>query len=130
MHTFGMPATTVLPVLDAVDCCPPLDGAPLDGEQAEALALVLKAIADPTRLRLLSLVAAHENGEACVCELTDPVGLSQPTVSHHLKVLVDAGLLSREKRGVWAYYALVPNALDAIAEVLATTRPSTRRGRR
>jgi ArsR family transcriptional regulator, arsenate/arsenite/antimonite-responsive transcriptional repressor len=114
-------ATTVLPVLDAADCCSPLVHEPLDYSQAEALAFVLKAMADPTRLRLLSLVAAHEDGEACVCELTDPVGLSQPTVSHHLKVLVDAGLLTREKRGVWAYYRLVPDALDVIAELLGTT---------
>jgi ArsR family transcriptional regulator, arsenate/arsenite/antimonite-responsive transcriptional repressor len=125
-----MRTTTVLPVLDAADCCSPLVRAPLDEDQAEALAFVLKAIADPTRLRLLSLVAAHEDGEACVCELTDPVGLSQPTVSHHLKVLVDAGLLTRDKRGVWAYYTLVPRALDAIAELLATTTPSARRMRR
>jgi ArsR family transcriptional regulator, arsenate/arsenite/antimonite-responsive transcriptional repressor len=116
-----MGTATVLPILDAADCCSPLVREPLDEDQAEALAFVLKAIADPTRLRLLSLVAAHEGGEACVCELTDPVALSQPTVSHHLKVLVDAGLLTREKRGVWAYYRLVPGALDAVAELLATT---------
>src|SRR3954454_13994691 len=75
-------------------------------------------MAEPTRLRLLSLVAAHEGGEACVCDLIEPVGLSQPTVSHHLKVLVDAGLLEREKRGVWAYYRLVPGRLDEIASAL------------
>jgi ArsR family transcriptional regulator, arsenate/arsenite/antimonite-responsive transcriptional repressor len=121
-----MGPATALPILDAADCCSPLVRKPLDEDQAEALAFVLKAIADPTRLRLLSLVAAHEDGEACVCELTDPVGLSQPTVSHHLKVLVDAGLLIREKRGVWAYYRLVPGALDAVAEVLATTRQRPR----
>jgi len=80
----------------------------------------LKAVADPARLQLLSLVAAHEGGEACVCDLTEPVGLSQPTVSHHLKVLVDAGLLTRDKRGVRAYYALVPAALDALAAALTT----------
>ena len=68
----------------------------------------------------MSLVAAHEGGEACVCDLTDPVGLSQPTVSHHLKVLVDAGVLTRDKRGVWAYYALVPGALDAVGAALRT----------
>ena len=109
------------PVLDAVACCSPLTREPLDAAQAEAVAHVLKAIAEPTRLRLLSLVAAHEGGEACVCDLTAPVGLSQPTVSHHLKVLVDAGLLTRDKRGVWAYYALVPGALDAVATVLTTS---------
>ena len=114
-------ATTLLPVLQAAGCCTPLTREPMDAQQAEAFARVLKAIAEPTRLRLLSLVAAHEGGEACVCDLTDPVGLSQPTVSHHLKILVDAGLLTRDKRGVWAYYALVPHGLDAIAGLLATS---------
>ena len=76
------------------------------------------AVTDRARLRLLSLVAAHDGGEACVCDLTGPVALSQPTVSHHLKVLVDAGLLTREKRGAWAYFTLVPGALDAVADVL------------
>ena len=80
----------------------------------------MKAIADPARLRLLSMVAAHDGGEACVCDLTEPLGLTQPTVSHHLKVLVDAGLLTRDKRGVWAYFALVPGALDSLAAVLTT----------
>jgi ArsR family transcriptional regulator len=95
---------------------------PLALAEAERLAGLLKAVAEPTRLRLLSLVAAHEGQEACVCDLTEPVGLSQPTVSHHLKVLVDAGLLEREKRGVWAYYRLVPGRLDEIAAAL-TARP-------
>ena len=104
----------------AVACCAPLVRQPLSAEEAADLSRVLKALADPARLRLLSLVAAHEGGEACVCDLTEPLGLSQPTVSHHLKVLVDAGLLSRDKRGVWAYYALVPGALDALAGVLST----------
>lgn len=95
----------------------------LTAAQAGDLARVLKAVADPARLRLLSLVAAHDGAEACVCDLTEPLGLSQPTVSHHLKVLVDAGLLTRDKRGVWAYYALVPGALDALASVFATQLP-------
>lgn len=81
---------------------------------------MLKALADPVRLRLVSMVAAHEGAEACVCELTEPLGLTQPTISHHLKVLVEAGILSRDKRGVWAYYALVPGALDAVSAVLGT----------
>lgn len=105
----------------AVACCAPLARTPLGADEAAGLAGVLKAIADPARLRLLSLVAAHEGGEACVCDLVEPLGLSQPTVSHHLKVLVDAGLLTRDKRGVWAYYALVPGALDDVARVLTTT---------
>src|SRR6478609_5254244 len=105
-----MTTAIALPMLDPAVCCTPLLARePLDQPQAEVLARVLKAVADPTRLRLLSLVAAHDGGEACVCELTEPLGLTQPTVSPHLKVLVDAGLLSRDKRGVWAYYALVPN---------------------
>jgi ArsR family transcriptional regulator len=78
----------------------------------------LKAIADPTRLRLVSLVAAHEGREACVCDLTEPVGLSQPTVSHHLKVLVEAGILAREQRGRWAYYRLIPDALAELARLI------------
>jgi ArsR family transcriptional regulator len=115
-------STELLNYPSSVDgaCCAPLVRQPLTGDEAAALARTLKAIADPARLRLLSLVAAHENGEACVCDLTEPLGLSQPTVSHHLKVLVDAGLLSRDKRGVWAYFALVPGALDSLAAILST----------
>lgn len=105
----------------AIACCVPLVRQALTAEEAADLSHILKAIADPARLRLLSMVAARGGGEACVCDLTEPLGLSQPTVSHHLKVLVDAGLLTREKRGVWAYYALVPGALDALAGVLSTT---------
>lgn len=84
---------------------------------------MLKALADPARLRLLSLVAAHRGGEACVCDLIEPLGLSQPTVSHHLKVLVDAGLLTRDKRGVWAFFTIVPGVLDSLAAVLSS-RPT------
>lgn len=87
-------------------------------DAADQLAKTLRALADPARLRLLSIVAAHEDAEACVCDLTEPIGLSQPTVSHHLKVLVDAGFLTRSKRGTWAYYRIVPGSLDAIASVL------------
>ncbi|WP_345771140.1 ArsR/SmtB family transcription factor [Geodermatophilus normandii] len=108
------------PVSVDVASCTPLVREALTAEQAADLSRVLKAVADPARLRLLSLVAAHEGGEACVCDLTEPLGLSQPTVSHHLKVLVDAGLLTREKRGVWAWFRLVPGALDALAAVLST----------
>nr|WP_246065068.1 metalloregulator ArsR/SmtB family transcription factor [Aeromicrobium piscarium] len=89
-------------------------------EVAVTLAAKFKALGDPTRLRLLSLVAAQEDREACVCDLTEPVALSQPTVSHHLKILVDAGLLTRSKRGTWSFYALVPGALDHLADVLQT----------
>jgi ArsR family transcriptional regulator len=123
----GIVATAVAPVpprsliADLTDCCGSVTGQVLDSATAERLAAVLKALAEPTRLRLVSLVAAHEGAEACVCELTDPVGLSQPTVSHHLKILVDVGLLHREQRGRWAYYRLVPGALDALAGLLGRT---------
>jgi len=107
------------PTANTTPRCAPLVRQALTAGEAADLSRVLKAIADPARLRLLSLIAAHERGEACVCDLTAPLGLSQPTVSHHLKVLVDVGLLQRDKRGVWSYYALVPGALDALAGVLA-----------
>lgn len=108
---------TLLPL--ATDACCGTGVAPaLEEEGAQDLARRLKALADPTRLRLLSLIGAHDGGEACVCDLTEPVGLSQPTVSHHLKQLVDAGLVTREKRGVWAYYALRPGAVDDVAGAL------------
>lgn len=113
------PRPTAEGPIPAVACCSPLAREPIAPEDAVGLAAVLKAIADPARLRLLSLVAARD-GQACVCDLTEPLGLSQPTVSHHLKTLVEAGLLSREKRGVWAYYSLVPGALDDVARVLTT----------
>jgi len=116
-----LPGGASLPAPDA-ECCATLVREPLSPGQAAELAHRLKAIADPTRLRLVSMVAAHDDGEACVCELTDPLGLTQPTVSHHLKILVDAGILTRDKRGKWAYYALVPSALDALAAVLRTGR--------
>ena len=109
----------LLPLAEA--CCTPLLRQPITASQAADLARLLKALADPTRLRLVSLVAAHESGEACVCELTGPLGLTQPTVSHHLKILVEAGIFTRDKRGVWAYYALVPSALDALSAILSTT---------
>ena len=118
------PAT--LPLVD-VACCAPLVRQPLSAAEATDLARTRKAIADPARLRLLSMIAAHEGGEACVCDLTEPLRLSQPTVSHHLKVLVDAGLLTRDKRGVWAYFTLVPGSLDNLADVLSTQSARARR---
>ena len=104
---------------DLALCCVPITGAVLDVAAAERLAAVLKALAEPTRLRLVSLIAGHDGAEACVCDLTAPVGLTQPTVSHHLKTLVDAGLLERSQRGKWAYYRIVPAALTALAGVFA-----------
>jgi ArsR family transcriptional regulator len=105
--------------LSVASCCTPLACTPLSAKEATRLAELLKAIADPTRLRLISLIQSHENGEACVCELTAPLGLSQPTISHHLKVLTDAGVIEREKRGVWAYYRTVPTTLRTIANLIA-----------
>jgi len=110
--------TASTPTEDLAACCSPVAAGGLDQASAERLAAVLKALAEPTRLRLISLVAAQPDGEACICELTAPVALSQPTVSHHMKVLVDAGLLEREQRGKWAYYRLVPGALDSVAAAL------------
>jgi len=120
VHTGDVTSPTLTPTAVTAACCAPIVRAAMSARDAEVLARTLKAVADPARLRLLSLVAAHQGGEACVCDLTDPIGLSQPTVSHHLKILVDAGLLTRDKRGVWAYYALVPAALDALAAALTT----------
>jgi ArsR family transcriptional regulator, arsenate/arsenite/antimonite-responsive transcriptional repressor len=113
-----------LPLAQA--CCAPLLREPINAGQAADLARLLKALADPTRLRLVSMVAAHEDGEACVCDLTEPLGLTQPTISHHLKILVEAGIFTRDKRGVWAYYALVPSALSALSAVLQPTASQPR----
>jgi ArsR family transcriptional regulator len=115
-------ATRTRPVLQLTDlaaCCSPSTGQVLDQIEAERLAGVLKALAEPNRLRLVSMIAANAaTGASCVCDLIEPVGLSQPTVSHHLKVLTDAGLLAREQRGKWAYYTLVPDALAAVAAAI------------
>jgi ArsR family transcriptional regulator len=94
---------------------------------AEDLAAVFHALADPARLRLLSFLSAQPDGEACVCHLTAPVGLSQPTVSHHLKVLNEAGLLAREKRGTWVYYRLVPERVRAVRDALSLPRATAAR---
>jgi len=102
-------------------CCRPLIETELEVEDAERLARSFKALGDPTRIRLLSLIAATAAGEACICELTAPVGLSQPTVSHHMKLLVDAGLVTREQRGKWAFYAVVRTELASLAGVLAAS---------
>ena len=106
--------------LPLIDCCSPVVRGVIEPAEADLLAGRFKALADPTRLRLISLVAAHADQEACVCDLTEPVGLSQPTVSHHLKILVDAGLLTRAQRGKWAYYRLVPETLNALSALIAS----------
>lgn len=122
-----------LPVLDPMpslaDCCAPLGESPLSTEDAQQVALRLKALADPGRLRLVSLLLASEGQEACTCDLTEPLGLSQPTVSHHLKKLAEAGIIVGERRGVWTYYRVVPDALRAIADVLVTPALSSPRRR-
>lgn len=113
-------ATTSLTSSDVAACCSPLTGGVLDTAAAERLAAVFKALADPARVKLVSLIAASEGGEACICDLTEPLGLSQPTVSHHMKLLVDSGLVSREQRGKWAYYRVNAEALDRIATAVST----------
>lgn len=108
----------LIQTIDA-ECCPQLLAEPLDERDAERLAAALRVLADPARLRLLSILSAHPNGEACVCDLTAPIGLSQPTASHHLKVLADAGLVGREKRGRWAYFWVLPQPLELLRGALA-----------
>jgi len=108
--------------VETVACCSPLTASPLTSGEAERIAPLLKAIADPVRLRLLSLVAAHENQEACVCELQDAFDLSQPTISHHLKVLHEAGLLDRSKRATWVYYTVRTEALADLADLIGGSR--------
>ena len=105
--------------VQTVACCSPLVQEPLSLQQAEQIAPLLKAIADPVRLRLLSLVASCAGHEACVCDLNDAFDLSQPTISHHLKVLHEAGLLDREKRGVWVFYRVRAEALEGLATLLS-----------
>ena len=101
-------------------CCAPLSQVPLSLEQAEQVAPLLKALADPVRLRLMSLVASRDGGEACVCDLTGAFDLSQPTISHHLKVLHEAGLVDREKRGVWVYYRARADALASLGVLIGS----------
>jgi ArsR family transcriptional regulator, arsenate/arsenite/antimonite-responsive transcriptional repressor len=101
-------------------CCTPLTGTPMSAAQAEQVAPLLKALADPVRLRLVSLIAASAGGEACVCDLNDAFDLTQATISHHLKVLHSAGVLDRDKRGVWVYYAVRPEALTSVATLFET----------
>jgi ArsR family transcriptional regulator len=124
-----MPTLTARPLLPVLEepgemCCAPLAAAPLTEADADVLAGRLKALAEPGRLRLLSMVLAA--GESCVCDLTESLELSQPTVSHHLKVLVEAGILRREKRGRWAWFSPVPGALGALATILgAVAKPTS-----
>jgi ArsR family transcriptional regulator len=99
-------------------CAIPLVREPMDETAATGLALVFKALGDPVRLRLVSLIGAHQGGEVCVCELTEAFELTQPTISHHLKVLREAGIITSERRGTWVYYRLEPAALDRMGALL------------
>lgn len=113
---------TSLPLIEPTElaaCCSPVTGGIVTDTTAETLARMFKALGDPTRVKLLSMIAAAEGGEACICDMTEPVGLSQPTVSHHMKQLVVAGLATREQRGRWAYYRIVPEVLQSLAGALA-----------
>ncbi|MBN8424360.1 helix-turn-helix transcriptional regulator [Microbacterium esteraromaticum] len=108
-----------LPItIEQTACCVPRVASTLTSEDAERVARVFKALGDPARVMLLSLIAGSEGGEACICDLTEPVGLSQGTISHHMKLLTEAGLVTREQRGKWAYFALNDRALHAAADAL------------
>jgi ArsR family transcriptional regulator len=109
---------------DEAGCCPTLLTAPVDADEAADLATAFKALGDPVRLRLLSMIASRDGGEICVCDLTPAFELSQPTISHHLKLLKQAGLIASERRGTWVYYRLLPAATDRLAQAL--TRPGPR----
>jgi len=111
----------LLPVLDATGggvCCPPLASEPLSAAGAEEMASLFKAVADPVRLRLLSLIACHPGGESCVCDLTPEFDMTAPSVSYHLKILREAGLISSERRGTWVYYRVMPEAMARMSAVL------------
>jgi ArsR family transcriptional regulator len=117
-----------LPVLgqDEAVCCAPMVREPLGEEAAAELSRMFKALSDPIRLRLLSLIASHEGGEACVCDLTGPFDVSQPTISHHLKVLREAGLVGSERRATWVYYWVLPEALAKLSALLQTPAVSAK----
>jgi ArsR family transcriptional regulator len=125
-HRHMSNSRALLPVVDdALACCTPLSREPMSEERAHAVVPLLKALADPVRLRLMSIVLSHEGGEACVCDLLPAFDLSQPTISHHLKVLHESGLLDREKRGVWVYYRARPEALEAMVSLFTAPAAGT-----
>ncbi|SEU44137.1 ArsR family transcriptional regulator [Nonomuraea wenchangensis] len=105
-------------LLEILECSPPLAREPLDAEQAAGVARVFKALGDPVRLRIVSIVASRAGGEVCVCDITGAFELSQPTISHHLKVLKEVGLLTSERRASWVYYRLVPETLGELSALL------------
>lgn len=107
------------------NCCSPLLSAIIEPEEARELAALFRVLGDPSRLRLLSLIATQPQGEVCACDLVEPLGLSQPTVSHHLKILYQAGLLARERRGTWIYYKIIVQRLQDLQNALSL--PSDRR---
>ena len=115
-----MTELTLTPSTSPIACCAPIAARTLSDAEAEATAALFRALGDPARVRLLNILAACD--EVCVCELTEPLGLSQPTVSHHLKTLTDAGLLSREQRGKWAYFSIKPEATARLAGLADLTK--------
>jgi ArsR family transcriptional regulator len=114
-----MARRSVATLAEPAVCCPPIGEAPLGEAEATELAHAFAALGDPARLRILSLLASAAEGEVCVCDLVDPIGRSQPTVSHHLKILTEAGLIMGEKRGRWVWYRILPNRLAELRGALA-----------
>jgi ArsR family transcriptional regulator len=113
-----------LPVIQPPACCTPMTREPLAEAEAMSLAQIFKALADPVRLRLLSLIASHAGGEVCVCDLTGPFDVTQPTISHHLRVLRESGLVHSERRGTWVYYRVVPDTLASLSGLLDVATPA------
>lgn len=113
-----------LPMIEVPTCCAPISDAPLTPDEAADLSTPFKALGDPVRLQLLSMIASHAGGEVCVCDLTPAFELSGPTISHHLRVLREAGLIDHQRRGTWVYYWALPEKLNALAQLLAIGGPA------
>ena len=111
--------TLLRPMIPSIECCPSILAGRLTPDEASQLAIIFRVLGEPARLQLLSLIAAQPTGEVCACELVETLGLSQPTVSHHLKVMYEAGLVEKERRGTWIYYRIVPDRLASLRAVLA-----------
>jgi ArsR family transcriptional regulator, arsenate/arsenite/antimonite-responsive transcriptional repressor len=114
----------LLPAIEAVACCAPISQAPITSIEAADLATAFKALGDPVRLQLLSMIASHAGGEVCVCDLTPAFELSGPTISHHLRVLREAGLIDHQRRGTWVYYWAMPAKLNALSQLLNIPTPA------